>query len=133
MYCSKCGAENPKDSKFCGNCGETIEVEFISEMETKFTKRKEVNLDYEKENLKMQQESLKVHQQQLLEQKKQFNSMAKCPRCGSTSLSGNKKGFGIGKAVVGASTLGPIGLVMGNIGAKKVRVTCLKCGKNFKA
>jgi DNA-directed RNA polymerase subunit RPC12/RpoP len=58
---------------------------------------------------------------------------ARCPRCGSTSLSGNKKGFGIGKAIVGSMLTGGIGLVAGNIGAKKVCVTCLKCGKQFKA
>lgn len=61
-----------------------------------------------------------------------------CPKCHSTSLSANKKGFGIGKAVVGgltgAALAGPVGLLgatAGNIGAKKVRVTCLKCGHEF--
>lgn len=68
----------------------------------------------------------------LKEQRKQAEKVAKCPRCGSTSLSANKKGFGIGKAVVGAYVAGPIGLVAGNINAKKVWVTCLKCGKRFK-
>lgn len=58
--------------------------------------------------------------------------IAYCPKCYSTSLSSNKKGFGIGKAVVGAAvTFSPIGLVAGNLGAKKVRVTCLKCGHQF--
>jgi hypothetical protein len=56
---------------------------------------------------------------------------AYCPKCYSTSLSANKKGFGIGKAVVGAAAFGAIGLVAGNVGAKKVRVTCLKCGHSF--
>ncbi len=59
--------------------------------------------------------------------------IAYCPKCGCTNLSADKKGFGIGKAVVGAVALGPIGLVAGNIGAKKVRVTCLKCGHQFMA
>lgn len=58
---------------------------------------------------------------------------AKCPKCGSTSLSGHKKGFGIGKAIIGAALTGGIGLVAGNIGAKKVRVTCLKCGHQWTA
>lgn len=58
---------------------------------------------------------------------------ARCPKCGSTSLSGNKKGFGIGKAVVGAALTGGIGLVAGNVGARKVRVTYLNCGKSWKA
>ncbi len=58
-------------------------------------------------------------------------SEAGCPKCGSTSLSGNKKGFGVGKAVVGAALTGGIGLLAGNMGAKKVRVTCLKCGHQW--
>lgn len=61
------------------------------------------------------------------------NGIACCPKCGSTSLSANKKGFGIGKAVVGAALTGGIGLVAGNIGAKKVVVTCLNCGHQWKA
>ncbi|HCQ6376177.1 zinc ribbon domain-containing protein [Clostridioides difficile] len=59
------------------------------------------------------------------------DNVARCPRCGSVSLSAHKKGFGIGKAVAGATIAGGIGLVAGNLGAKKVRVTCLNCGKQF--
>ena len=51
-----------------------------------------------------------------------------CPKCLSTSITGDKKGFGVGKAVVGASMVGGLGLMAGNIGAKKVRLTCMKCG-----
>lgn len=58
---------------------------------------------------------------------------ARCPKCGSTSLSADKKGFGIGKAVVGAALTGGIGLAAGNIGSKKVRVTCLGCGHQWMA
>ena len=60
--------------------------------------------------------------------------IAYCPKCLSVSLSANKKGFGIGKAVLGAATpLRLFGLTAGNIGAKKVRITCLKCGYQFMA
>ncbi len=57
---------------------------------------------------------------------------AYCPKCLSTSVTANKKGFGIGKAVVGAAALGGIGLAAGNIGSKKVICTCLKCGYQWK-
>lgn len=57
----------------------------------------------------------------------------KCPRCGSVSISANKKGFGIGKAVIGAAVAGPIGLIAGNVGAKRVRITCLNCGHHWMA
>lgn len=60
-------------------------------------------------------------------------NVARCPKCGSASLTANKKGFGVGKAVVGAGLFGPIGLAAGNIGAQKVRVTCLNCGHQFDA
>ena len=53
-------------------------------------------------------------------------------KCGSTSLSGNKKGYGIGKGVIGAAVFGPIGLIAGNIGSKKVIVTCMNCGYKYK-
>jgi hypothetical protein len=56
-----------------------------------------------------------------------------CPKCHSTSLSSSKKGFGIGKAIIGAATVGALGLVAGNIGSQKIRVTCLKCGHQFDA
>lgn len=87
--------------------------------------------------------SVKLQKAQLSElkkanklQQKEMNAQARCPRCGSTSLSAHKKGFGIGKAVIGAAVTAPLGLgligaVAGNKGAKKVRVTCLKCGKQF--
>lgn len=59
--------------------------------------------------------------------------VSKCPKCGSTSISADKKGFGIGKAVVGAAVAGPVGLVAGNIGSKKVLITCLNCGHQWQA
>lgn len=57
----------------------------------------------------------------------------RCPKCGSTQLTANKKGFGIGKALVGGLLTGGIGLLAGGIGSKKIEITCLKCGKKFKA
>lgn len=81
---------------------------------------------------KLEEKKLKEEIKLVKEQRKQVENVAKCPKCGSTSLSAQKKGFGIGKAVVGASLAGPLGLMAGNVNAKKVWVTCLKCGKKFK-
>ena len=60
-----------------------------------------------------------------------MNSVVRCPKCGCSDLSADKKGFGIGKAVVGNAVAGPIGLVAGNAGAKKIRITCLNCGHQW--
>lgn len=43
------------------------------------------------EQLKMQQKQIQLQQQQLQIQQQQYNSMLKCPKCGSTSISSNKK------------------------------------------
>lgn len=51
--------------------------------------------------------------------------IASCPRCGSTSLSVNKQGYGAGKAIL----FGPLA---GTIGMNKLRITCLNCGYKFK-
>jgi len=59
--------------------------------------------------------------------------IACCPKCGSTSLSANKKGFGAGKAVAGMVVTGGVGgAVFGAAGSGKVVVTCLNCGHRFK-
>lgn len=132
LFCSECGIKNPKGSKFCGNCGQAFNVAIVDEKNPNSMVKEKKDTNYEEAQLKLQKENLRIQRQQLAEQKKQLRNIAKCPRCGSTSLSGHKKGFGIGKAVVGTFVAGPIGLVAGNIGAKKVRVTCLNCGKKFK-
>ncbi|SHJ84482.1 Double zinc ribbon [Anaerocolumna jejuensis DSM 15929] len=122
--CTSCGSQIRADDKFCVNCGSPVSSTAVKSSDT--------DLAFQKAQLQIQAMSLKAQQEQLQLQQKQYASMPKCPRCGSTSLSGNKKGFGIGKAVVGAWAFGPLGLVAGNIGAKKVTVTCLSCGKQFK-
>lgn len=51
-----------------------------------------------------------------------------CPKCGSAYLTGDKKGFGLGKAVVGGVLLGGVGLLGGFIGSRKIMVSCMQCG-----
>lgn len=60
------------------------------------------------------------------------NENIKCPKCGSSQISANKKGFSAGKAVAGAVVAGGIGLAVGGIGSDNVIITCLKCGNQFK-
>ena len=56
----------------------------------------------------------------------------RCPRCRSTQLTANRKGFGLGKAAAGGLLLGPVGLLGGFLGSSKVKITCLKCGYSWK-
>ena len=56
----------------------------------------------------------------------------RCPKCGSTQIVANKKGFGLGKSLAGGLLLGPVELLGGVIGSGKIVVTCLKCGNRWK-
>lgn len=55
-----------------------------------------------------------------------------CPKCLSTSVSANKKGFGFVRGALGAYIGLDVGLITGGIGSKKVICTCLKCGYQWK-
>ena len=61
------------------------------------------------------------------------NNVARCPKCGSTSLTANKKGFSATKGVIGLAVSPLAGAVVGSTGKNKVIVTCLKCGHQWKA
>lgn len=55
-----------------------------------------------------------------------------CPKCLSTSISTNQKGFGFGRGAIGAAIGLDVGLIAGGIGSKKIICTCLKCGYQWK-
>ena len=64
-----------------------------------------------------------------------FNSpeVASCPKCGSTSISTQKRGFKLGRAVAGAALTGFVGtgLVAGAAGSNKMINVCQRCGHQW--
>jgi tellurium resistance protein TerD len=54
-----------------------------------------------------------------------------CPNCQSNRITAGKKGFGFGKAIVGGILLGPIGLLGGFIGSKKMEFACMNCNRRW--
>lgn len=93
----------------------------------------EMSEDEKKRHFEKQREEVARNSDIILNRIKNEPNIPKCPKCKSTSITADKKGFGVGKAVVGAAVAGPLGLVAGNIGSKKVRITCLNCGHQWMA
>jgi ssDNA-binding Zn-finger/Zn-ribbon topoisomerase 1 len=56
----------------------------------------------------------------------------KCPKCGSSGVIINKKGFSIGQAITGGILLFPVGALFGFVGSNKVIVKCPDCHFTWK-
>lgn len=100
---------NKKIAELCGYFSALSNNTFIPMEVTTSTSSQTGETQHEEKTLSKRQ--------RIKENKK--NGIACCPKCGSTSLTANKKGFGVGKAVIGTAVAGPIGLVAGNKGEKK--------------
>ncbi|WP_099335803.1 hypothetical protein [Clostridium cadaveris] len=103
--------------------------------------RKIYSKNYEKEERKAEMERLRnagrtVHpsEQTSYQTEPQYdNNVARCPKCGSTSITANKKGFSATKGVLGLAVSPLAGAIAGGAGRNKVMCTCLKCGHQWKA
>jgi hypothetical protein len=74
-----------------------------------------------------------VHQPQpQLSRSVNYETQIRCPKCGSTQIMANKKGFDVGKAIVG-SLVTPlvVGAVAGLWGSNDIRLNCLNCGHRW--
>ena len=146
MYCPKCRNILSDDSRFCSKCGYKIQSVTNTNNNQNMMSNAELQARLQLEQLKMQQQQIQIRQQQFQMQQQQYNSMLKCPKCGSTSVSSNKKGYGVVKGGLGAITamglapftggaslaVGAIGAGAGNIGRNKIICTCMNCGYKFK-
>ena len=82
---------------------------------------------------KEKREQKKAEERELKDKIKQMDKdgIVYCPKCYSTQVTANKKGFSIGKAAAGSLIAG--GVLLGAVGRNKIEVTCLKCGHKWKA
>ena len=97
MFCTKCGNKLLDDCKFCTSCGTKINYSVTNTQQQTMMSNEELKLRIQAQQMQIQQQQLQMQAQQLQLQQQQFNSMIKCPRCGSTSISANKKGYGVVK------------------------------------
>jgi hypothetical protein len=70
--------------------------------------------------------------QKRLKEQMDASNLAYCPRCLSTDISGEKRGFSISRALVGNNVVPVLGMMLGALGADTVECKCLKCGHTWR-
>ena len=160
MFCPNCG-NNCGDANFCSNCGHQLkEVTAVLDEKAKMLQRYEkykvkgnklatvrAILKGTKGTGMSYEEAVTIADELFIDElpptrtserdKKRKAAMdaagqVYCPKCLSTSITANQKGFGFGRAAIGAAVGLDVGLIAGGIGSKKVICTCLKCGHQWK-
>lgn len=119
MICSKCKKTIKDGSKFCGYCGKKFS---FTAKETNPIKETVSPTKTETPTVSLTQTETQAAPVAVSE------NVAKCPKCGSTSLQAQKEGVKVGRAVAGALLLGPLGLAAGAVGANNLKIVCLNCG-----
>lgn len=115
-------------------------VDYAKLMISKIVDTEKIKKEEEWEKYKEDQKRLKELHKQNMDQMRAREQMresedntVRCPKCGSTSITANKKGFSLTKGAAGVLAAGAIGVVAAGHGKNKVIVTCLNCGHQWKA
>jgi predicted Zn-ribbon and HTH transcriptional regulator len=60
-----------------------------------------------------------------------MTDLVKCPKCQSTQITAQQKGYSVGKAAAGVVLTGGIGLLAGLHGSTNIDALCLNCGAKW--
>ncbi|MEG2654915.1 MAG: hypothetical protein RSA29_04440 [Clostridium sp.] len=121
--------------RYLGFSVENLNIDKLNKSKIEIIREKNKN---EKEERKVEMERLRkagrtVPPSKQVSHKTNYDSNeARCPKCGSTSITANKKGFSLAKGALGVATVGAYGVLAAGHGKNKVLVTCLKCGHQWK-
>lgn len=92
------------------------------------------NIEEREKRIKDSEITLELYRKSKFEKdnKNIVDNVVHCPKCRSTSITANKKGFSLAKGAVGVLAAGAIGVVAAGHGKNKIIITCLNCGHQWK-
>ena len=134
FHCQTCSKEIEALSSFCGDlvncpfCDSEVRVpdKDVSEVFSPATLPD--NADASSDD----SETFESYRKQVLNLEPEEQEVT-CPKCKSTQITAQTKGYGWGKGAIGGLLAGPLGLFTGGVGSKKILVTCLNCGHAWNA
>lgn len=143
--CRNCGDRLLAAAKCCPTCGKK-DIVLVEKEDVQKIQELQENAPNPKENLvpkwktssvlesatrSAQKSAEKANVKQRIQENK-ANGIVCCPKCGSASVTAQKKGFGFVRGAIGMSVGIDVGLVAGGLGANKVILTCMNCGHQWK-
>lgn len=140
--CLNCGDQLFPAAKRCPTCGNKKDFSILSKGDSDAIHKLQAKVPHPKEELTAKWKSsatikLSTDQAQKNIKKQQIKEcrakgIVCCPKCGSTSVTAQKKGFSFAKGAIGATVGLEVGILAGGIGADKVILACMNCGHQWK-
>ena len=137
ISCQSCFHKNDVSAHFCVKCGQRLMTEEpVFQPDEREDGLKDI-MQYKsrldtKDILTAQKRQTAQAQQEQWRNKGEESTRAKCPYCGSESLSASNE-FNYQAAAFGYGLMGDAGYLAGGLGGSKhVMVTCLKCGYRYR-
>ena len=118
LQCPSCKFESQEAFTYCPMCGLVIQKYYA-------------RLANEEADLAARRKKMELHKIDMEKRKEELNQPVRCPKCTSNQIHYEKKGYGIGKGLIGLATIGPLGLAAGAIGKDKLLSICVKCGHKW--
>jgi hypothetical protein len=128
-------------TKGCPQCSESIKVEAkvcrfcnYSFTDKEIADQKEEIKNEVAENYEIETVTSRVRRVEDQNQDQIFirdDKVPTCRKCGSKHITPNKKGYGFVKGLTGTLLVGPVGLMGGFIGSRKIQMACLNCGHRW--
>lgn len=115
VVCNACFEKSGLKKAFPAKLVEVWEVVTMCDMSDD---EKHAHIEKKRETLRQEENTARERMATMAIQQPAAPPAPKCKKCGSTSISGNKRGYS---------------LMTGLIGANKVKITCMNCGHQWMA
>ncbi len=139
--CLNCGDRLLAAAEKCPTCGNKKNFVLLPKEDVEAIHRAQAEVPHPKEEmeakwktstsiqLSAEKAQKTIRKQQIKENR--AKGIVCCPKCGSTSVTAQKKGFSFVKGAIGATISLDVGLIAGGAGANKVILTCMNCGHQW--
>jgi len=135
VKCKECWMDASDNDKYCPHCGKPMPFygaynPYPAHQPPAYQKPVQQTNTYQSPAVQKPVQQTPAYQPSLYQVPAEDGAV-RCPRCRSTQISANKKGFSGINAVGGVLLVGGIGALAGTVGSNKIKITCMSCNYQF--